>query len=346
MRIHTSPLRTTILTILTSFLLSLGVQAQTPAIDAKKAELDKVVKEMGTAANKDEYDKLLVRYNALNSEIRTLMANQGSANDKDKACKVSINSANESLRNKDYTAARTHAQKAIELCPDNPKAFYALGLAESRLGETGASISAFRKTTELDPSYARAWFSLGQAYVDAGKRSEAVAAFTRAGTEDSSYAKAWYELGNLYYNTKELESALENYRKATQADDTYYLAWEGLGRTYIDLHRCQEAIGALENGLRDKGNKEIAAAWFYLATAYNQCEQFEQAISASDQCLANIDRLGARKKFVRGGVHLEKGLALEHKGDIAGARSQLTLAAEERDWRDRANWELDRIKNN
>lgn len=326
------------------FLLPLWALAQTPAIEAKKAELDKVVKEMGTAANKEEYDKLLVRYNALNAEIRSMMSDQGAADDKDKACKLSINAANEALRNKEYAAAKTSAQKAVEQCGDSPKAYYALGLACDRLGESGAAISAFRKTTELEPDNAKAWFSLGQAYSDAGNRDAAIAALTKAGTVDAGYAKAWYELGNLFFNSKDFEAAITNYNKATKADDTYYLAWEGLGRTYIEMKNCEAAVAPLEKGLRDKGNKEIAAAWFYLAAAQNQCGQHEKALASVEQCMANLDRMGARKKSIRGGAFYEKGLALEGKGDVPGAVAAFTEAANEREWRDRADWELNRLK--
>ena len=340
---HRHTLRTLVLGLTAGLMLATVAIAQTPAIEAKKAELDKVVKEMGTAANKDEYDKLLVRYNALNGEIRTLMSDQGSADDKDKACKLSINEANEALRNKDYALAKTSAQKAVSLCPTNPKAHYALGLAADRLGESATAIGSFRKTTELEPDNAKAWYSLGQAYSDAGNRESAIAALTKSGTVDATYAKAWYELGNLFFNSKDFEAAITNYNKATKADDTYYLAWEGLGRTYIEMKDCASAITALEKGLRDKGNKEIAGAWFYLSAAHNQCGSADKALAAVEQCMANLDKMGARKKSIRGGAFYEKGLALEEKGDIAGAKAALNEAKNEREWRDRADWELNRI---
>jgi tetratricopeptide (TPR) repeat protein len=232
----------------------------------------------------------------------------------------------------------------VETCGNNPKAHYVLGLAHDRLGESGAAINAFRKTTELEPDNAKAWFSLGQAYNDNGNRDAAISALTKAGTVDATYAKAWYELGNMFYNSKEFEAALTNYNKATKADDTYYLAWEGLGRTYIEMKDCEAATVALEKGLRDKGNKEIAGAWFYLAAAQNQCGQHDKALASIEQCMSNLDRMGARKKSIRGGAFYEKGLALEAKGDIAGATAAFNEASNEREWRDRAEWELNRMK--
>ncbi len=320
------------------------LQAQTPEIDAKKKELEQLVQDMGNAASTDEYNQMLERYNALNREIKGLMADHSAATNKDKACAQSINSANDCLRSRDYACARDMAQRAIESCPDNPKAHYTLGLAEARLGNDSAAQAAYGQATTADPGYYKAWFSLGKLHGKAGRSSAAHSAYDKALEINPSYAKAWYEKGLLEFNERDFGNAAKHFAKATDADASYTLAHEALGKTYIELKQCSKAITALDKALKDRGNRNIASAWYYKSHALNMCGRFNEAMQAAENCLEKLGSLRSNKAFVRGGAHFEKGTALAAQSSWQPALASFERATQERAWRDQASWEIDRIK--
>ena len=55
------------------------------------------------------------------------------------------------LKLKDYPEASEVLKQLIELAPDNPKAYYLLGIALDRLDEIDPAIDAMKKAAELDP---------------------------------------------------------------------------------------------------------------------------------------------------------------------------------------------------
>jgi tetratricopeptide (TPR) repeat protein len=99
-------------------------------------------------------------------------------------------------RKENFTKAREHFQKAIDLKGDFGEAYLALGnsyLAERKFDSP--AIEALVKATELLPQNYNAFYNLGVCYANAGKYSEAESAFRKAVSISPNEPVAHYQLG-------------------------------------------------------------------------------------------------------------------------------------------------------
>ena len=67
---------------------------------------------------------------------------------------------------KEYEKAISFYEKAIELDPDYTMAYYNLGIAYRKQGNTTKAIESYKKAIELKPDYTKAYYNLGIAYHD------------------------------------------------------------------------------------------------------------------------------------------------------------------------------------
>ena len=74
--------------------------------------------------------------------------------------------ANAQRFNRDYQAAVDSYSRAIELKPQNAKAYNYRGLCQRDLGNFAAALNDFRKATEIDPNYVEAKNNLKEAYTN------------------------------------------------------------------------------------------------------------------------------------------------------------------------------------
>jgi tetratricopeptide (TPR) repeat protein len=69
--------------------------------------------------------------------------------------------------------------KAVEIVPDNAKAYLVLGKRYTRIKDYPRAIDVYRKAVHLDPLMADAFFNLGYIYATLGKYEAAEEAFSR-----------------------------------------------------------------------------------------------------------------------------------------------------------------------
>jgi tetratricopeptide (TPR) repeat protein len=88
----------------------------------------------------------------------------------------------------DFDGALFYFQKATELDPTNPRAWYHLAFAEGKNGHTKSKLACYRKAVELDPDFAPAHYYLGFSLLMAGDRSGAVDEYQRLKDLDDAWA--------------------------------------------------------------------------------------------------------------------------------------------------------------
>ena len=115
-----------------------------------------------------------------------------------------------------------HAEKALELEPDQAKSTCALGTGHRKLGDYDKAIEYYEKAVDLDPEYWICYDNMGIAYTkifEDEKRSEedreqafkdAEISFHNAIELDDTYAPAHLNLGQLYYLVSD-EAAIQEY---------------------------------------------------------------------------------------------------------------------------------------
>jgi len=332
------------LLILISLVLGAAL-AQTPAIDAQKAEVNRLVEQMRVAGSTEEYNQLLELYNRAVAEVERLKAAEAAAGDEETACKSSINEANARYKENDFAGSREAAQRAVELCPDQPKPFYLLGVTEKRLGNHRQALEAFKGAIQADSNYVLAWYELGRLYAKQLQQvSKGLEILDRLLAIDPGYVKAYYEKGQIFSRQKNHSAAATSFRAAVDLDPGYTKAWDALANSYLELKNCRKALEAVDGALAEQGFRNLSQVYYHQAMAFNQCGRFAQTLEAVDNCLSRIRRQTGNKSFIQGGAWYEKGTALERMERYTDALQAFEAAGGFREWRQQAQYEIDRIK--
>lgn len=83
------------------------------------------------------------------------------------------------LKLKDYQGATDVLKQLIELAPDNPKAYYLLGIALDRMDEIDPAIEAMKKATALGPEEIKYFQHLGFLYERKEDHTQAAQCFSK-----------------------------------------------------------------------------------------------------------------------------------------------------------------------
>lgn len=315
------------------------------AFDAKKAQIEQLTRDMGVAGSPEEYDRLKVQYDKYVAEARDIKRQMDSESNKDTACKSSINACTQAYKDRDYAASRSAAQEAIGLCPDNPKAHYMLGLSLKKLGRFAEAIAAFDAAVAADAGYIKAILEKGSTLAnEMNQPAEGVRVLDRLIAEQPANPRAYYEKGLILSRGKNFTAAAAAFQGAVDADAGYTKAWIALAQANVEIKDCRAALRAVEGALQDRAYRGLSEAWYHQAVAFNQCGDFASAQSAAEACLGDINRLKANKSFIQGGAWFEKGVSLENRELFAQAIAAYAKAAESREWKQNANFEIERIR--
>jgi TolB-like protein/DNA-binding winged helix-turn-helix (wHTH) protein/Tfp pilus assembly protein PilF len=191
--------------------------------------------------------------------------------------------------------ARAFFEEAIRLDPGFAQAYAMLAWTyafEAMNGWTDDRESALRqaeriasRAIELQPVLPLAYYVRGLSYRE---RHEYVKALVEAETAieyDPNYANAHVLLATLLYYAGRPEQGLARIREAMQINPHHpYNYHFHLGQAYFVLHRYQEAIDALQNGLASNPASERMRVW--LAAALAQAGELEAAHWESEQIMA------------------------------------------------------------
>jgi tetratricopeptide (TPR) repeat protein len=133
-----------------------------------------------------------------------------------------LKDAEDLLQKQQYQQAEEKLQALVSKQNDNPQAWFDLGFAQARLGQTADSITAYRKAAELSPKWFEAQQNLGLALAKSGDLSGAAAALKIAVTlkptaGGQALSRAWLSLAQVTEESQPQE-ALAAYQKAAELD--------------------------------------------------------------------------------------------------------------------------------
>jgi tetratricopeptide (TPR) repeat protein len=146
---------------------------------------------------------------------------------------------------RNYTEAKSYAEQAIKLAPENADANYVMAVA---LGRTATTVGAKEKVA---------------AYKEVKRYAELALKF------NPKYAKAYYVLGKLNYDMvnmnalekaaakmlfgglpeASLQDAIANYEKCRKLDPSLLLNYQELARAYKDNEELEKAIEVLRKAV-------------------------------------------------------------------------------------------------
>ena len=133
---------------------------------------------------------------------------------------------------KDWKGLLEWCRQWTKAVPENPVAWFSLGVAYRKLNRYNDAIEAYRQALRINPELAEAWYNLGFAYSKLNRHNDAIEAFRQALRINPEDAKAWYNLGATYGKLNRHNDAIEAYRQALRIDPEYASAWYNLGVAY------------------------------------------------------------------------------------------------------------------
>jgi len=158
------------------------------------------------------------------------------------------------IRNGKFENAIEFFQKAIELEPNNSRAWFLLGLAHDYRENIDQAIDCYLKAIELYPDYLEALVNLGTDYTKIGDLDKAVACFTEALDIKPDYIEAMVNLGQVYLERDNPEEAIDVCSRALLFTSEYQPTYTTLGRAYLQLNDHDKATEFFEKALELKPN--------------------------------------------------------------------------------------------
>jgi superkiller protein 3 len=284
---------------------------------------------------REEYDKLKIEYDGLQTELKSLgdkINSDVALTEKINNAKRAYNDGNTLYKKGQFDEALVAYDKAISLDPGYSKAYYGKGLTFDKQRKLEEAIAAFKKAVEIDPSYDKAFSALGSIYKDNKNYTESINAYQKAIEIDQTDPGTVYNLALVYNDMKDYTNAIKYFRMATQLDPKYYKAYTLMGETQMNTGDLEQAVLALENALAIKDDYDRAN--FQLATVNNKLGNYAEALAAADKCLL-------KPGSYKGGANYEAGVACKQMGNIAKAKEYFEAAAKDSRWRKNAQYEID-----
>jgi tetratricopeptide (TPR) repeat protein len=173
---------------------------------------------------------------------------------------------------------------AVEICPDDARAYFSLGNALAEQNHNDLAISCYRQAVQLKPDGREINFELGNALKNQGKNEEAIASYHEAIRCDPDHARAHNNIGVAYSELGDFDEAICWYRKALEIDPNFVEGYYNIGNAFKrqnlpdkaaeyyrkllelspdDIEACIE----LANVLVAQGDIETAIAYFDKALA-------------------------------------------------------------------------------
>jgi adenylate cyclase len=158
------------------------------------------------------------------------------------------------------------AGRALELDPNNSRAYVALAVLQLGDGRHADSIASARRAVNLDPSDSEALANLGMILAYSGEPTEAVAVTEQALRLNPSPAPGLRELaGIVFYNVRQYDRAIEEMKTVSAVWPAAATPHEHLAAAYAHLGRLDLArseAGALLDYEFPKPSLAIARLWY------------------------------------------------------------------------------------
>ncbi|MGH9501748.1 MAG: FG-GAP-like repeat-containing protein [Terriglobales bacterium] len=146
--------------------------------------------------------------------------------------------------------AKVLLDAAAKNAPDDPHAWFNLGLLYKNSDNPEASVEAFRRVTEIDPNDADSWYFLGAASAQLKRYPQAIDAFQHALKLNPLHASGEFGIARAYQQSGDAAQAREHLVRFQHI--TQNKLGSPIGLAYGDQGRystVEEAVGAPENAL-------------------------------------------------------------------------------------------------
>lgn len=145
------------------------------------------------------------------------------------------------IRKGNHESAVAKLELAVNLMPNEARAWNYLGVARHGAGAYGDAIIAYQRAQALDRNLAAARYNLGELYLEQGNplsASEELMVFTAL---EPKSVNGWLRLGDALLAVPQLEKALNAYYAALNLDREMPAAYNGVGLIQLQRKNPQQA---------------------------------------------------------------------------------------------------------
>jgi tetratricopeptide (TPR) repeat protein len=218
----------------------------------------------------------------------------------------------------DNAGALKDCDKAIELNPNEARAYVNRGLVKSDLGRKKEALVDYDKAIELNPNEARAYFNRGIVKSDLGRKKEALADYDKAIELNPNEARVYVNRGNVKDDLGDKAGALKDYDKAIELNPNEARAYVNRGIVKSDLGRKKEALADYDKA--NELNPNDAKAYVNRGIVKSDLGRKKEALADYDKAI-ELNPNEARAYVNRGNVK-------DDLGDKAGALKDYDKAIE------------------
>jgi tetratricopeptide (TPR) repeat protein len=157
-------------------------------------------------------------------------------------------------------------------------AWSVMGIAQARLGESGAAVNAFRQASKLDSAREEHWLNLTRELMELNRNAEAISAAQEAlNSNPESYA-IHLRLGAAYLSSDRYPEAESIFRKLVMAGDPLPTSYVGLAQVLLRAGRAEEAVSELASARKKLGPNFLIS--YFQGLALDRAARPAEAIDA------------------------------------------------------------------
>jgi predicted Zn-dependent protease len=195
---------------------------------------------------------------------------------------------------KDIAGSVTYFENYVKRKPDDPEAFFGLGLAQKRMGALDWAIKNFLKAASLSPGDAEIYRELGIAYLLKANLPEARKNLERAQALSPLDPLTYFSLGRVYAEQKLKDEALQSFLRAKKLNPNLPEIDYHLGMAYGAKGMLGQAYQSLGYYYKSMGDAKTALLHFSKALTYFS-EQSPERLDIERE----IQALSLKKKEAR-----------------------------------------------
>jgi tetratricopeptide (TPR) repeat protein len=177
----------------------------------------------------------------------------------------------------EYEKAQELIDRAVQLSPGNPHAYYYRGYLNMVLERNDEALSDLTKAITLQPS-ATNFLSRGHVYRKMGRYDEALTDYQTALGKNRRLSEAYFGIAMVHWERKELSQATEACRKLNEIDPGERQGYICLGSLLMHQSLFGEAFKVYYNGVTRFPQDSIL--WYGLGTAYEELGLYREAQDA------------------------------------------------------------------
>lgn len=206
------------------------------------------------------------------------------------------------LSRDDYARALQFFERAVELDPNYPEAWYQAGFCYGVLNRHQDALKASRQAARLRPEWSQAFINIGASSFALGQYKDAVDAYRQAlRVEDTPDAQ--YSLGLSLGRLNRTDEEILAYRRAITMKPDHANALERLGAAYFKVKRYAEAAQIYE---QLKTYKPDAKTYNALGESYLELNKPDDSLQAFNSAVG-FDPEFEKARFNLGRTYLKLG---------------------------------------